>query len=78
MNLEDRLNSLIQANKNQGLYRQHDVLVSPQGVRVNIDNRQYLSFCSNDYLGLANDPALIQAAKQGLDQYGMGSFFQKK
>ena len=73
MNLEDRLNSLIQANKNQGLYRQHDVLVSPQGVRVNIDNRQYLSFCSNDYLGLANDPALIQAAKQGLDQYGMGS-----
>ncbi len=57
----------------QGLLRQRRVLESAQGVRVTIDGKPYLSFCSNDYLGLANHPQLIVALQQGAQQYGVGA-----
>jgi 8-amino-7-oxononanoate synthase len=57
----------------QGLLRQRRVLESAQGAHVTVDGRDCLSFCSNDYLGLANHPALIAAAQQGAAQYGVGS-----
>jgi 8-amino-7-oxononanoate synthase len=55
------------------LLRSRLLLESPQGVRVIINGREVVSFCSNDYLGLANDPALITAAERALRQCGMGS-----
>lgn len=55
------------------LYRSRQTLESPQGVLVRIEGREYLSFCSNDYLGLANHPQLIEAFKQGADRFGVGS-----
>jgi 8-amino-7-oxononanoate synthase len=57
----------------QGLQRRRRVLESPQGVRVTVDDKPYLSFCSNDYLGLANHPRLIAALQTGAQQYGVGS-----
>jgi 8-amino-7-oxononanoate synthase len=59
--------------KQQNLYRRRGVLDGPQGVEICIDGQDCLSFCSNDYLGLANHPQVIAAFHQGLDEYGAGS-----
>ena len=55
------------------LYRTRRVVSSPQQRELTVDGRGLLSFCSNDYLGLANHPDLIQSFKAALDQYGLGS-----
>lgn len=57
----------------EGLYRRRQVIEGPQGVNVRMDGREYLSFCSNDYLGLANHPEVAAAFRAGLDAYGTGS-----
>jgi 8-amino-7-oxononanoate synthase len=63
----------LEARKAEHLYRRRQVLDGPQGVEVHIDGRPYLSFCSNDYLGLANHPEVVAAFHRGLDDYGAGS-----
>lgn len=59
--------------KQENLYRTRQVIDSPQGVEVTIAGRRFLSFCSNDYLGLANHPEVVAAFRKGLDEYGAGS-----
>lgn len=59
--------------RDQHLYRSRRIITSPQGPRVTINNKSYLSFCSNDYLGLANHPEVIRALQKGAEQYGVGS-----
>ncbi|UUY09811.1 8-amino-7-oxononanoate synthase [Pseudomonas sp. J452] len=54
------------------LYRQRPLLDSPQGPLVQVDGRQLLAFCSNDYLGLANHPEVIRALQQGAAKWGVG------
>ena len=56
----------------QGLQRHRRVLESPQGVHVMVDDKAYLSFCSNDYLGLAGCPQLVAAMREGAQKYGVG------
>jgi len=67
------LTDALQQRKLEGLYRARPVLSGPQSSHVVIDGREYLAFCSNDYLGLANHPALIEAAAEGVQRYGVGS-----
>ena len=57
----------------QQLYRERLVLESPQGAEVRVGEDRLLSFCSNDYLGLANDPRVIAAFQQGAQRYGVGA-----
>jgi 8-amino-7-oxononanoate synthase len=57
----------------QGLYRSRRVIASPQGIHLEIDGRNIVNFCSNDYLGLANHPDVVKAFKTGADRYGVGS-----
>jgi 8-amino-7-oxononanoate synthase len=57
----------------QRLYRSRRVVAGPQGVQPVIDGRRMLAFCSNDYLGLANHPAVIAALHEGAGRYGVGS-----
>lgn len=59
--------------KQQSLYRHRIMLDGPQSIEPVVDGRPYLSFCSNDYLGLANHPEVIAAFQRGLDEYGAGS-----
>lgn len=54
------------------LYRQRPLLQSPQGPMVQVDGSAYLAFSSNDYLGLANHPKVVQALQQGASQWGVG------
>ena len=56
-----------------GLLRQRYLLQSPQKPHIIVDGKSYLSFCSNDYLGLANHPQLIAALQQGAQQHGVGA-----
>jgi 8-amino-7-oxononanoate synthase len=67
------LAAALSERKQQQLYRTRQTLDGPQDVVVRIDGRDYLSFCSNDYLGLANHPRLIAALKQGVERFGVGS-----
>jgi 8-amino-7-oxononanoate synthase len=67
------LTSDLESLQQQGLLRVRRVLQSAQGAHVTVDGKPYLSFCSNDYLGLANHPDLIAAAQQGAARYGVGA-----
>jgi glycine C-acetyltransferase len=55
-----------------GLYKTERLLASPQSAHVRSGGHDVLNFCANNYLGLANDPRLIAAAKASLDQWGFG------
>ena len=59
--------------KIDGLLRQRRLLDSPQAEHIIANEKPYLSFCSNDYLGLANHPALIKAMQQAAGDSGVGS-----
>lgn len=59
--------------RTEHLYRNRAVVDGPQGAEIVVDGSRYLSFCSNDYLGLANHPQVIAALKEGAEKYGAGS-----
>ena len=58
--------------KESGLYNNIRTLSSPQGAWLVVDGKLVLNFCSNNYLGLANHPRLVQAAKKAMEEYGVG------
>ena len=56
-----------------GLFKTERVIVSPQGSSIRVeDGAEVLNFCANNYLGLADDPRLVEAAKEALDRWGYG------
>lgn len=63
----------LEQRKVDGLLRQRRLLDSPQAEHIVANNKPYLSFCSNDYLGLANHPTLIAAMQQAAGDSGVGS-----
>jgi len=67
--LSPRLDELARA----GLARRRRTVESADGPHLLVDGHRYLAFCSNDYLGLAHHPALIEAACRGAERYGVGA-----
>ncbi|HWS04007.1 MAG TPA: 8-amino-7-oxononanoate synthase, partial [Gammaproteobacteria bacterium] len=63
----------LEQRKAQQLYRQRRISDSPQGPEMHIDGEAVLSFCSNDYLGLANHPEVVRALQDGAQHWGVGS-----
>jgi glycine C-acetyltransferase len=58
--------------KSSGLYNQIRTLASPQGAYLMVDGKRVLNFCSNNYLGLANHPRLVEAARSAVGRFGVG------
>jgi glycine C-acetyltransferase len=56
----------------RGLYKRERQLQSPQGAAIHAGGRDVINFCANNYLGLANHPAIVEAAHEGLNRYGYG------
>jgi glycine C-acetyltransferase len=68
-----RLAQQIEDTKAQGLFKNERVITSSQQADIEVDHKhKVLNFCANNYLGLANHPELIKAAKSGLDSHGFG------
>jgi len=68
----DFIRQELDALRGQGLYNTIRTIDSPQGAWLVVDGRRVLNFCSNNYLGLANDARLKTAAQQAVEQYGAG------
>jgi len=63
----------LQQLKADGLFKAERIIDSPQGADISTGKHNVINLCANNYLGLANNVQLIDAAKQGLDQYGFGA-----
>ncbi|HEX9018487.1 MAG TPA: aminotransferase class I/II-fold pyridoxal phosphate-dependent enzyme, partial [Anaerolineaceae bacterium] len=66
--IQQEIDSLNEA----GLYNRIRTISTPQGAWLVVDGKHVLNFCSNNYLGLANHPHLVEAAKAAVDKYGVG------
>jgi glycine C-acetyltransferase len=79
VNVFDKLKSILESElseiKNAGLWKEEWDLLSPQSAEIKVDKGQVINFCANNYLGLADHPRLVEAAKRSLDEdgYGMAS-----
>lgn len=68
-----QLTQQLETTRSEGLYKNERIITSAQQADIAVaDGRHVINFCANNYLGLANHPALIQAAKEGMDSHGFG------
>ncbi|MDR4988654.1 MAG: glycine C-acetyltransferase [Bacteroidales bacterium] len=71
--IKEHLQEEIKSIREAGLYKEERIIVTPQSAKIKVQSGQeVLNFCANNYLGLSNHPALIQAAKEGMDSHGFG------
>jgi glycine C-acetyltransferase len=70
--LKDQLADDLAALKTEGLFKAEAVISSPQSARIAVGDQTLINFCANNYLGLADHPAMIAAAQQALDRWGFG------
>ena len=70
--LRDHLRTQLEQLKQTGLYKRERLIQSPQGSAIRVGGHEVINFCANNYLGLANHPEIVQAAHDGLKQWGYG------
>ena len=71
-NFKEFLEQELQAIKDAGLYKTERVICSPQRAAIEVAGKECLNFCANNYLGLSDNPRLIEAAKSAMDSRGYG------
>jgi glycine C-acetyltransferase len=70
--LKDQLADDLATIKAEGLYKAEGVISTPQSARITVGDQTLINFCANNYLGLADHPAMVAAAQQALDRWGFG------
>jgi glycine C-acetyltransferase len=71
--VKEQLTRQLKELRAQGLYKPERIITTPQSARVRVgDGAPVLNFCANNYLGLASHPAIIAAAREGLERWGYG------
>jgi len=70
--VQSRLTAEITGIRDAGLYKDERIIQSPQSAEIHVGGETVLNFCANNYLGLANNPDLIKAAREGLEHWGFG------
>ncbi len=68
----DHLRQELENLKSHGLYKRERLIQTPQGSAIRVGGQEVINFCANNYLGLANHPAIVEAAHEGLRKYGYG------
>ncbi|MEV0593066.1 glycine C-acetyltransferase [Nonomuraea cavernae] len=71
-NVREQLRTTLDEITEAGLLKPERVITTPQSASVSVAGREVLNFCANNYLGLADHPAVVEAAKQALDRWGFG------
>ncbi|NIM28954.1 MAG: glycine C-acetyltransferase [Gammaproteobacteria bacterium] len=73
MSMQQILTEELESICREGLYKEERIIITPQGAAIRVaDGGEVLNFCANNYLGLANHPEIIAAAKKALDDHGFG------
>ena len=71
--MKSHLRTQLKEIEESGLYKRERIITSPQQARINVQTGEtVLNMCANNYLGLSNHPEIIEAAKEGIDQWGHG------
>src|SRR5947199_2617607 len=71
--VENQLSHTLEEIKSQGVFKTERITTTPQDAHIAVaDGKRVLNMCANNYLGLADHPALIAAAKEALDSHGFG------
>ena len=71
--IQQQISGELDEIRSAGLFKAERVIVSPQGSTIRVgDGQEVLNLCANNYLGLADDPRIVAAAKQALDRWGYG------
>ena len=66
--VKEHLASALENLKQAGLYKEERIIESPQQAAIQVKGKEVLNFCANNYLGLANNPRLIEGAKKMMDR----------
>lgn len=70
--IQNQLENTINEIREAGLYKNERVIESPQDARIEVSNQEVLNMCANNYLGLSDDPRIVEAAHKALDEWGYG------
>ncbi|HWJ52635.1 MAG TPA: glycine C-acetyltransferase [Propionibacteriaceae bacterium] len=70
--MKDQLADDLAQLRTEGLYKAEAVITTPQAAEIGVGGRSVLNLCANNYLGLADHPVMIEAARQALDRWGFG------
>jgi len=71
--IRDELTKDLEELHTEGTYKDERVIVTPQGATIRVsDGAEVLNFCANNYLGLANDPSIREAAVKAMEEFGYG------
>lgn len=71
--IREELATTLEEIRDAGLYKEERFITTPQSAHIATDKGKYLNFCANNYLGLADNEEIIEAAHRGLDEYGYGT-----
>ncbi|MFM1962290.1 MAG: glycine C-acetyltransferase, partial [Bacteroidota bacterium] len=70
--LIDRIHEELEEIRKAGLFKKERIIASPQGAVINVNGKEVINLCANNYLGLSSHPKIIDAAKKYIDERGYG------